>query len=94
MDNNKDNQLPQAEIVLEAYYQWLAHPITKLFIQNLQAHREQFISKLGDRSMDKETTDAHYRLFGAGLQACNSIIALTTDFERFTRYLVKPNTKQ
>lgn len=89
--DNQDLKLQHSPVILEAYQQWLNHPITQLLKKNLQIHKNKAIRFLTDKVSDGKVTDSEIRQQAHILKTTDAVLNLLQSYEVFTRNL---ETKQ
>jgi len=86
MDNN-NLKLQHSEVLVEAYQQWLLHPVTVLLKKNLLIHKQKAERFLLDRVSDTKTSDSEIRQQVHILKTTDHILNLLQSYEVFTRNL-------
>jgi len=79
----------QESLVREAYDQWLAHPVTRMLLANLDKHKSRQVRQISAQATVADVTDAQVRQSACSLKTTDAIIQIITDYNIFKNYLQK-----
>ena len=76
----------QEAVRKELYDQWREHPITGILLNNLEKDKQFFVDKISQSATDSDVTNDKIRYYGFGIKNMDSVLAMITNYEKFTKY--------
>lgn len=87
IEEDKEADSPEVQIVKLHHQQWLQHPVTQSMLKLLKSHREKFIERASYSSSDPQTSSEVIRYQMCNVKNMDAVIHVISNIEAFIKFM-------